>query len=101
MTPEKILSAYERGILTSHEAIGKLCLLALEFDPATFATLLPTEWLNYLRERTVRIPEPEEVIFLRSWCGGEPSEQWLAEERAEKERYVAGLRTWKAYFDAH
>ncbi len=102
MTPQRLLAWYEAGQITANDAVGQLCRLAAETDPATFAELLPAEWVDEVRAKTVRIPRPEEFFILRSVCNAgpyDPAEE-VARERVEKERYVTGLRTWKAYFES-
>lgn len=101
MTPQKVLTQYERGAMTAGGAILWLVLLATEHDPATFAGATPEDWLNELRKQTINIPKPEEFFILRSVCNDGPidPEQWKADELAEKQQYVAGLEVWKAYFD--
>lgn len=99
MTPQKVLAWYEEGRITAGDAVLRLCDLAAILDPATFAELVPAEWLADIRERTVNIPTLDEVLIIwgATWVG--PPVAYAAWEREAKERYVAGLRAWKAYFD--
>ena len=100
MTPQKVLAWYEEGRITATSAVIDLCQFAADRDPATLAELVPAEWLADIRERTVDIPTPDSVriVFGGTWVGS--AEAYATWERAEKERYVAGLRTWKAYFES-
>lgn len=105
MTPRKLLALYERGVFSDQEAVNRFVELAMEQAPDTFAAFLtnvPEEWLAELRERTAVIPRPEELISVRPYCGLEPPnfEAMRAEEQKGKERYIAGLRTWEAYFES-
>ncbi len=95
MTPQKLLAWYEKGTITDTEAVNRLINLALEQDPAAFATDVPAEWLAELREMSSRTPPPR-TFRLVSRAGPFNPEEWAAEQ----ERYVAGLRTWKAYFES-
>jgi hypothetical protein len=99
-TPETVTASYERGILTKDEALFRLFILAIEFEPAAFATQMPAEWLADIRERTRNIPTPEELLFLFGgmWVGS--MQEYAALKKSEKECYVAGLMAWKAYFDS-
>jgi hypothetical protein len=90
MTPQGVLTDYHKGRTTETGAVIDLCLLATEHDPATFAQLMPTEWLADVREQAELLPQ------VRRWFRPGMSE---AEWSREQERYVAGLRAWKAYFD--
>jgi hypothetical protein len=100
VTPQKVLDWYEQGRMVAGEAVCRLCDLATRYEPATFAESVPTEWLADIRDRTTNIPTPEQVriVFGGTCVGG--AEAYKAWEKAEKERYVAGLRTWKAYFES-
>lgn len=102
MTPQRLLTLYERGVIANGEMVYRICNLSAEFDPATFADQVPTERLADIRELTERIPKPENVLILQSVCRAEPADRAedAARERHEKERYVAGLQAWKAYYDA-
>lgn len=105
MTPQKLMAWYEKGYITGHEAVNRFIELAMEQVPDSFAAFLaetPAEWLAELRERTVVVPRPEELISIRPYCGTEPPDvdAMRAKEQEGKERYIAGLRVWKAYFDA-
>ena len=104
MTPQKLLAYYERGMFTDHEVLNRFIDLAVDLNPATFATFaadVPAEWMDELREMSSQSPPPR-TFRVGSWCSAEPfdPEAWAAQQKAERERYVAGLRTWKAYFDA-
>ena len=101
MTPQKLLALYEKGYFTDTEAVNLFIDMALDQDPAKFAVGVPAEWLAVLRELSSQTPPPR-TIRLGSWCSAEPFDPvaWAAQEKAGRERYVAGLRTWKAYFDA-
>lgn len=100
VTPQKVLYRYEAGRITVGSAVIQVCQLASDQNPATFAESLPSEWLTELRERTANIPTPEEIriVWGVTWVG--TPEAYSVWEKAEQERYVAGLRAWKAYFDA-
>jgi hypothetical protein len=102
MTPQKIIPHYNLGLMPTGEATSKLVLAATEHDPASFAESMPEELLVALQEQSRQIPRPEEFFILRSVCENPPTdpEERAARDKAEKERYVTGLRTWKAYFDA-
>lgn len=105
MTPQKLLAYYEKGYLTDQEVMNRFIELAMEQAPDTFAAFLadvPAEWLAELCERASVIPRPDELISIRPYCGLEPPdfEAIRAKEQEGKERYIAGLRAWKAYFDA-
>ena len=93
----RYVASYHRGVLTAVEVATRLVELATTFDLASVAAETPDAVLAEVRGRTTDIPNPEDVIVFRFGPGfGQGTE----EERAEQERYVAGLRTWKAYFDA-
>ncbi len=97
MTPHRYLTSYDRGHLTASEVAERLINLVAEHPPADYGGDVPEPILDVIRRRTEVIPNPEEVIIFRFGPGygkGTP------EERAEQERYVAGLRTWKAYFES-
>lgn len=102
VTPQKLLALYERGMFSDHEAASRLCDLAAEFEPATFAELVDVGLLADIRERSAVIPHPGELIRVGSYCGVEPPDpvEEAARVQVERERYIAGLRAWKAYFDA-
>jgi hypothetical protein len=102
VTPQKLLAYYERGIFVGGETVYRLCQLAKEYQPATFAEQVPAEMMADIRERSGNIPKPEELLLVQSVCNDESwtLEKHEARQRAEKERYVAGLRAWKAYFDS-
>lgn len=102
VTPQKVLAGYESGRIVAGEAMFRLCHLAVEYDPATFADQMPAEWLADIRQRTADIPKPEEFRIFGSVCNAGPLDPAVeaAKEIAAKERYVAGLRTWKAYFES-
>jgi hypothetical protein len=105
MTPQKLLGFYERGVFATGEMVSRLCSLAADHDPASFVDQVPPELLADVREQSAIIPKPEEVLSVH---GGTYMRDLTAEEQAakeereqqEKERFVAGLRAWKAYFDA-
>lgn len=101
MTPQKVLAWYEQGRITAVEAVNLFIDHALDQDPATFAVGVPSEWLAELRELSDQDPPPR-TFRLGSWCNAEPfdPEAWAASERAARERYVAGLRTWKEDFES-
>jgi hypothetical protein len=100
VTPQKVLAWYEEGKITSCGAVLQFCGLAATLDPATFAEMVPAEWLADIRERTVNIATPDNVriVWGITWVGSPGA--YAAWEKAERERYVAGLRTWKAYFES-
>jgi hypothetical protein len=101
MSPQRLLAAYEEGQITAIHCIGRFCSFAVEVDPATFARLLPEDWLAEIRDRTIRIPRPEELIVVSPVCNSTPIDpvEWANRNRLETERTVAGLQAWKAYFD--
>jgi hypothetical protein len=101
MTPQKLLADYEKGRITTTGAVNSLIHLAIGHDPASFVTDVPEEWLAELREMSSRNPPPR-TFTLASVCNAEPfdPEEEATREKAARERYVAGLKTWKAYFDA-
>ncbi|MCU0702766.1 MAG: hypothetical protein MUF18_02115 [Fimbriiglobus sp.] len=90
MTPQRALAEYEHGRTTETEAVIDLCRLATEYAPATFAQLMPAEWLTDIRKQTELLPD------VRRWF--RPG-MTAAEVSRGTERYIAGLRAWKAYFD--
>ena len=102
MTPQKLLAYYERGMFVAGETVFRLCQLATEYHPATFAMEVPTEMLADIRQQSQDIPKPDEMLIAQSVCNEESwtPEKHAATQRAEKERYIAGLRTWKAYFES-
>lgn len=102
MTPQKVLALYERGVFATGEMCSRLCSLAADHNPATFSDQVPPELLADIRERSALIPHPGELIRMGSYCGVEPPDpvEEAAREKAETERYIAGLRTWKAYFES-
>jgi hypothetical protein len=101
MTPQKLLAWYEEGRITAMSAVIDLCELAADRDPATFAAEVPAEWLDQLHEMSSRTPPPR-TARLVSVCRAGPfdPEEWEAQQKAERERFVAGLKAWKAYFDS-
>ena len=99
MTPGKTIDSYKRGLITAVEAAGWLCELRGYSDAAEFAAEVPEPILAILQERTATIPKPEEV-FPVGGLGGPGYVEGSPEKRAEQERYVAWLRTWKAYFES-
>jgi hypothetical protein len=84
------------------ETVFRLCQLATEYHPVTFALEVPTEMLADIQEQSANIPNPDEILLVESVCNDESwtPERHAARQRAVKERYVAGLRTWKAYFES-
>lgn len=102
MSPEAIIRAYESGRIVRDHAVSELCRIASGIPPATFADVVPDEFVEEIRTKTVRIPRPEELFILRSVCNAGPlgPVEEAAEERVEKEQYVEGLRAWKAYFES-
>ena len=102
MTPQQLVAWYQKGVITGHEAVNRLVKLVIDQAPAGFAVELPAEWLADIREQSADIPNPDEMLLVESVCNDESwtPEKHAARQRAEKERYVAGLRVWKAYFDA-
>jgi hypothetical protein len=39
VTPQKLLAYYERGMFTDHEVLNRFIDLAVDLNPATFATV--------------------------------------------------------------
>ena len=89
-------------MITKHEAVSRLSILAAEYEPSLFAEQLPVDLLAELREQALGLSTPGESIILRSVCEAEPVEREvrMERERAESERYAAGLKVWKAYLDS-
>ena len=102
MTPQKWLAWYDEGRITGHETVFRLVQAATDHDPTSFAELVPADTLTELRAKTVYIPTPDEFRIVRSVCriGPFDAAEEAAKKLTEKERFVAGLRAWKAYFDA-
>jgi hypothetical protein len=102
MTPQKVVAMYERGAITGHEAAMRLCDFAATLDPATFVQVVPEELLRDIRERTADIPHPDQArrFAMGSYVSTLDPEAEKARVLAESRQYVAGLRTWKAYFES-
>lgn len=102
--PERLIRMWEEGKIGNSECESRLCELASRHPPASFADKVPAEFLDEIRERTVNIPRPEDLISI---FGGTvilatqaDVDAWHQEREARKVRYVEGLRAWKAYYEA-
>jgi hypothetical protein len=96
----KLVSAYERGILTDSETVGRLIELGASTAPADIAPDLPAEWLTELRrqcEKFFPCPAPGGILRISSVCNGPGYDA----ERVRKEwedRWRAGLVAWQVFF---
>jgi hypothetical protein len=96
----KLVSAYERGVVTRPEAVNELLQLAAEVPPATLAANLPSAWLADLRqdcERFLPCPPAGGMLVLSSVCAG-PDHDPEAARRAFEASWRAGLVAWQAFF---
>jgi hypothetical protein len=103
LTPDVILGAYRSARMHQCEVVSRLCKLATTADPSTFASQIPQRYLDEIRQLTEHITQPSELISL---FGGTLSlrseadvQEWHREQAEGRERYVAGLQAWKAYFE--
>jgi len=96
----KLVSAYERGILTHMEAVGRLIELGAEVAPAGIATELPAEWVAELRrecERYCPCPPPGGMLFFSSVCAGPGYDAERVRQEWE-DRWRTGLAAWQWFF---
>jgi hypothetical protein len=95
----KLVSAFERGIVTRPEAINKLMQLAADTPPAVIAADLPAAWLAGLRrdcERHLPCPAAGGMLVFGSVCAGYDAE---AARRAFEASWRAGLAEWQGFFN--
>ncbi|MEO2089364.1 MAG: hypothetical protein ABGY75_07695, partial [Gemmataceae bacterium] len=100
---QRIIADYQKGRITATEASLNLCEAVLKHDVAGFAQDVPEQVLAMLREWAQQLPFVGRVYRLESTMYTTPPDPKERERREseEMERRTAGLRTWKAYFDAH
>src|SRR5687768_11357188 len=99
----KLVSLYERGIVTRHEAVNKLMQLASETSPVEIAVDLPDEWLADLRrdcEQGLPCPQAGGILVFHMVCNGPDYDADHAERlrREGEDRWRAGFSAWRAFF---
>lgn len=96
--PAKLVGLYERGALTRHELLIRLCQSAADRAPAAVATELPADVLAEVREWSAAPPDsPDRCRVFGSVCAG-PGFDAEAHFREESRRLYDGLWRWHGFF---
>ena len=99
LEPQKLIAAYERGILLYQDVIGELIRTAAHTPPPDLVSQIPADYLTGLRKEVAELIDvpPGRLIFV---VGGTyvATPEFEAHQAERKRQFVAGLRLWHAYF---
>ena len=92
--PEKLVAAYQRGMITGHELGSLLIQAAANHPPEEILPLVPDELLDDVRQQGLNPPKrPEDMRFARSVCNVGPYDS-AAWEREQQVTYYDGAWRW-------
>jgi hypothetical protein len=94
--PCKLLSMYDRGMITDHELASRVVAATTECPTAEFMVQLPGEVLALIRSQATA-PADTEWITVGSCCASD-IEAWERAKREQQKRWLAGLSWWREYF---
>jgi hypothetical protein len=86
-----------RGVLTLHEVVTELVLLAAEEAPASLAAALPADLLAGVREQSRHPPANPSLSPHIFGIGVSDPEAW---RRRTSQAFYDGAWAWHRYFDA-
>jgi hypothetical protein len=99
MSISEFVRLYDRGAITRHELLIRLCQAAAEQPPHQLAPALSAEELAEVREWSTAPPESPDkcrVIHAGGFIGD--AEYWERHFREESRRLYDGLWRWHRYF---
>jgi hypothetical protein len=92
--PNKLVAAYNRGMITGHELTFRLIQAAARHPPEEILPLVPEELFADVKQRGLNPPErPEEMRFAQmvSAIGPYDTSKW---EREQQVAYYDGAWRW-------
>ncbi len=95
----RLIRLYERGALSRHELLTRLCQAAAELSPFELAVELPIDILADIAERSALPPNSPDQC--RVWGGGSVTGNWEQHFLLEAQRLYDGLWAWHRYFQRH
>jgi hypothetical protein len=97
--PAKLMRLYEQCHITPMELRTRLVQAAASYPPERFASLIPAEELQAIRELAQSPPASPEgsprIVALGTWVGAHDHE---AEERQERRLWYDGIWRWPRFF---
>ncbi len=94
--PEKLLTMYDRGMITHHDLAFRLVAATTECPTAELIALLPDEVLDLIRSQA-RQPVGTEWVTIADCCTLDIG-AWERAKREEEKQWLAGLAWWREYF---
>lgn len=95
----KLLGQFDRGALTRHELLIRVCQAAADYPPERIAVALPHDLMDNIRVWSMTPPEsPEKCRVIQAGGLIGDLERWDRYFREQSRRLYDGLWRWHRYF---